>query len=85
MNIIEDLYCDNIASRKVTDEEKRIVALIAKNEENLTRDFTEKQKETFEKFCDCFDDLNELCQREAFIQGFVMGAGIIIDVIRNIN
>lgn len=83
MNIIEDLYYGEMETIKASEQQLDLIRLIEKNEEKLTKDFTDKQKETFEKLCNCFDELNEVCQREAFSRGFTMGAEIIIDVIRN--
>jgi len=85
MKIIEDLYYGEIETGKASTEQLEIVRLIEKNEECLLKNFTDKQKEDFEKFCDCFDELSEICQREAFIRGFAMGARIIIDVTANIT
>ena len=42
---------------------------------------TDKQKETFEKFDDCWDELTDINEREIFVYAFKLGARIAIDVL----
>ena len=82
MKIIEDLYC-NMSESVPCDEEKEIIALIDRNEECLIKMMTEVQKERFEKLCDCNDELLDICTRQAFVNGFSLGAKIVIEAIQN--
>lgn len=49
------------------------------NEEKLTATLTEEQKETFEKYKDCNREIYEICEKDAFLNGFRLGARIIIE------
>ena len=41
---------------------------------------TEQQKETFEKFKDCQSDICDLTARQAFTDGFILAARILVEV-----
>lgn len=57
--------------------------LLNRNEEKLAAALTEAQKETFEKYKDCNREISEISEREIFLNGFRLGARIIIDVVNN--
>lgn len=87
MNILEELYYGNIVPNekcaKFDDEVKELLKLLNRNEEKLTATLTELQKETFEKYKDCNREISEISERETFLNGFRLGARIIIDVVNN--
>ncbi|RGF39646.1 hypothetical protein DW050_08725 [Ruminococcus sp. AF42-10] len=87
MNILEELYYGNIVPNekcaKFDDEVKELLKLLNRNEEKLTATLTELQKETFEKYKDCNREISEISEREIFLNGFRLGARIIIDVVNN--
>lgn len=87
MNTLEDLYCGNLFPHekcaKLDDEVKELLKLLNRNEEKLTATLSEEQKETFEKYKDCNREIFEISEREIFLNGFRMGARIIIDVVNN--
>ncbi|WP_440452373.1 DUF6809 family protein [Ruminococcus intestinalis] len=87
MNTLEDLYYGNLFPQekcaRLDDEVKELLKLLNRNEEKLTVTLTESQKETFEKYKDCNREISEICEREIFLNGFRLGAGIIIDVVNN--
>lgn len=87
MNILEELYYGNIVPNekcaKFDDEVKELLKLLNRNEEKLTATLTELQKENFEKYKDCNREISEICEREIFLNGFRLGARIIIDVVNN--
>ena len=41
---------------------------------------TEKQKDLFEKFEDCYTELTEINEREIFVYAFRLGARVAIEV-----
>lgn len=47
----------------------------------LNETLTDKQKELFEKFNDCYDELTDINEREIFIYAFRLGARIAIEVL----
>ena len=68
---------------KLDDEVKELLKLLNRNEEKLAATLTEAQKETFEKYKDCNREISEISEREIFLNGFRLGARIIIDVVKN--
>ena len=87
MNTLEDLYYGNLFQHekcaKLDDEVKELLKLLNRNEEKLTATFSEEQKITFEKYKDCNREISEICEREIFLNGFRLGAKIIVDVVNN--
>ena len=87
MNTLEDLYYGNIVPNekcaKLDDEVKELLKLLNRNEEKLTATLSEEQKDTFEKYKDCNREISEISEREIFLNGFRLGARIIIDVVNN--
>lgn len=87
MNTLEDLYYGNLFPHekcaKLDDEMKELLGLLNRNEEKLTGTLSDEQKETFEKYKDCNQEISEICERNAFLNGFRLGARIIIEVVNN--
>lgn len=87
MYILEDLYYGNLFPHekvsKLDDEMKELLGLLNKNEEKLTATLSDEQKETFEKYKDCNQEISEICEQNAFLNGFRLGARIIIEVVNN--
>ena len=85
MDTLEDLYYGNLFPQekcaKLDDEVKELLKLLNRNEEKLTATLSEDQKETFEKYKDCNREISEISEREIFLNGFRLGARIIIDVV----
>ena len=83
MNILKELYYGNIVPTekcaKLNSEVTELLKLLNRNEEKLTATLTEEQKENFEKYKDCNREIFENCDREAFLNGFRLGARIIIE------
>ena len=84
MTTLEDLYYGNINPHeryiKRGTRVDKLVKLICKNEEELNSGLTEKQKETFEKFKDCQSELCDITARQAFADGFILAARIMVEV-----
>lgn len=87
MDILEDLYYGNLFPHekcaKLDDETKELLGLLNRNEEKLTATLSDEQKETFEKYKDCSREISEICERNAFLNDFRLGARIIIEVVNN--
>lgn len=87
MDTLEDLYYGNLFPHekcaKFDDEMKELLGLLNRNEEKLTAILSDEQKETFEKYKDCNQEISEICERNAFLNDFRLGARIIIEVINN--
>ena len=82
MDTLEDLYYGNLLPQekvsKLDDEMKELIGLLNRNEEKLTATLSDEQKETFEKYKDCNREISEICERNAFLNGFRLGAKITI-------
>ena len=89
MTTLEDLYYGNISPHekyiKRGTRMDKIVKLICKNEEELNSTLTEKQKETFEKFKDCANELSSIAEREAFNMGFILATRIMAEVMEGLE
>lgn len=87
MDILEDLYYGNLFPHekcaKLNDETKELLGLLNRNEEKFIATLSDEQKETFEKYKDCNQEISEICERNAFLNGFRLGARIIIEVVNN--
>ena len=87
MDILENLYYGNLFPHekcaKLDDEMKELNGLLNRNEEKLPATLSDEQKETFEKYKDCNREISEICERNAFLNGFRLGARIIIEVVNN--
>ena len=83
MDILEDLYYGNLFPHKkvskLDDEMKELLGLLNRNEEKLLATFSDEQKETFEKYKDCNQEISEICEQKSFITGFKLGAKIVIE------
>ena len=77
MRMIEDLFYGNICpcEKCLTrgSEYLHLLDLAVKNEENLSELLSPQQKEVFEKLKECMTDMNNILEKEAFIDGFRLG------------
>ena len=84
MKTLEDLYFGNISPHeryiKQGSKVEKLVNLICRNEENLNSTLTEQQKEIFEKFKDCTNELSSITEGEAFSAGFILAIRIMVEV-----
>ena len=81
--ILEELYHGNINPtvkqfhrRTQYDEALRCMC---KNDEKLLTMLDGKEKETFEKFKDCIDEVHRFNEEDIFIRGFRLRARLIIE------
>ena len=89
MSIIEDLWYGNISpcerdikrSSDYADALDRIVQL----ETELHARLNDKEKEILEKFVNCTNEMYCISEREMFVQGFMLGAKLIIEVMNSEN
>jgi hypothetical protein len=84
-SILEELFygnvCPNTDYRSKDKEAKELMDYIADHHSALNETLTDKQKEFFEKFNDCYDELTEINEREIFVYAFRLGARIAIEVL----
>ena len=89
MNILEDLWFGNISPWerpfKKDSAYAQLLALVIRHQDDLLKRLNDEEKEIFEKFSECSNEMHDLTEREAFIKGFTLGARIIIEVMTNTN
>lgn len=56
---------------------------IADHHDSLLSTLNDQQKETLEKFDDCYNELTDINEREIFVYAFKLGMRIAIDVLDN--
>ena len=83
--IIEDLWFSNIYraedALKMTPKTKDIGRLIDCNGEDIMSTLTKQQKNTFEKYTKCQDELSMASERDIFVYAFRIGARIVAEVL----
>lgn len=80
---LEELWSGNVtlqsrAFKRGTHYEDTLKKM-CKNEERLTSMMEDKEKELFEKFCCCREELARYSEEDIFVTGFRLGARIIIE------
>ena len=82
-SILEELFygnvCPNTNCRSKGREVKELMGYIADHHDALNSTLTEQQKEIFEKFNDCYDELTDINEREIFVYAFRLGMRIAIE------
>lgn len=80
MSIIQELWYGNIRPNEdkvVTDEEKRLIELIARHHEALSSSLKKEDLATFEKHVDCFTEYASLIKSQAFEIGFKLAVELV--------
>ena len=84
-SILEELFygnvCPNTDCRSNGKNTKQLMEYIANHHSALNETLTTKQKEIFEKFNDCYDELTSINEREIFVYAFRLGVRIAIEVL----
>lgn len=79
-SIINELWHGNIIpqedSRNNTEEMKELLGYMSRHHEDLEKSFTDEQKETFEKFHDCWREYMSLGEAAIFEYAFKLGMQI---------
>lgn len=73
MSMLEELLYGNInpsEDRDISDEEKKLVELMARHQEYLTSTLKDKELEEFKKYIECCDKYTSLVECQAFEIGF---------------
>ena len=81
MTILQELWYGNIRPNEdkvITDEEKRLIELIARHHETLSSSLKDKDLNVFEKYVDCFTEYASLIECQAFEIGFKLGVKMLI-------
>ena len=83
-SILEELFygnvCPNTDCRSKDKETKELMGYIADHHSALNETLTDKQKEIFERFTDCYDELTDINERGIFVYAFRLGMRIAFEV-----
>ena len=86
-NMINELWHGNIIpqedSRTNSPEMKELLGYMARHHEELEKSFTDEQKETFEKFHDCWSEYMSLAEEAIFEYAFRLGAKLTHEALCN--
>ena len=84
-SILEELFygnvCPNTDCRSKDEQTKELMSYIADHHDTLLKELTDRQKETLEKFDDCYSELTDITEREIFVYAFKLGMRIAIEVL----
>jgi len=86
MKAIDELWYGNISPfEQCTRGDKRLkelLKLVARNREELDETLTDKQKEIFEKFHDCWSEYASLAEEAIFAYAFKLGAKLMLETLQ---
>ena len=89
MRIIEELFYGNICpcEKSLTrgSEYSHLLNLAVKNEEKFSELLSPQQKDMFEKVKECMTDMNNILEKEAFIDGFRLGVKLIAEAVYDMS
>lgn len=89
MKLLEELWYGNVTPGELdTPRGSRLHtlgALILRNEEELMPLLSDKAKEVYEKLRDNQSELSSLNECEVFVQGFSLGAKIMLEVMESME
>ena len=84
-SILEELFygniCPNTDCRSSDEQTKQLMQYLADHHGSLNETLSDKQKEIFEKFDNCYSELTDINEREIFVYAFRLGARIAIEVL----
>lgn len=73
MSMLQELWYGNIKpceDKDISDEEKKLVELMARHQECLTSKLKEKELDEYKKYVECVDEYTSLVECQAFEIGF---------------
>ena len=84
-SMIQELWHGNIIpqedSRTNSKEMKELLGYMSRHHENLEKSFTDEQKETIDKFHDCWSEYMSLGETAIFEYAFKLGARIALEIL----
>ena len=87
MHILEEFWYGNINPAERPFQRQRgfdkAFRMLTKNEEKLLETLNEHEKELFDKFKACYDEMIQITECQTFIKGFKLGARFTITCFEN--
>lgn len=65
--------------KEVSDEEKKLVELMARHQEYLISKLKDKELDVFKKYVECDDEYTSLVERQAFEIGFKLAVKLLTE------
>ena len=88
-SIINELWHGNIIpqedSRTNSKEMKELLGYMSRHHEDLEKSFSDEQKESFEKFHDCWSEYMSLAEAAIFEYAFKLGMQIAIETLKQLK
>ena len=89
MKTLEDLYYGNIIPQEKTFLDSgrygTLLTYVQRHMGELNATLTAEQKETFEKYHDCKEEIQSISEVNAFISGFKLAMRIMLEVMDTSN
>ena len=87
MNVIKELWHGNIIPqediRTNSKEMKELLGYMARHHEELEKSFSDEQKESFEKFHNCWSEYMSLAEAAIFENAFNLGARLTMETLND--
>ena len=87
MKVLEEFWYGNLnpSERPFYRQKKtdKVLKLVHQNEEKLLEAMNDSEKELFEKYKACSDEILQITQAEIFRKGFKLGARFIMECFEN--
>ena len=87
MKILEELWYGNINPMERPFQRQRrfdkAFRMLTKNEEKLLETLNDQEKDLFDKFKACYDEMIQITECQTFIKGFKLGARFFTECFEN--
>lgn len=80
MSILQELWYGNIKpceDKDISDEEKKLVELMARHQKYLTSTLKGKELDEYKKYAECVDEYTSLVECQAFEIGFKLAVRLL--------
>ena len=80
MSTLKELWYGNVnpsVDREISDEEKKLVELMARHQEYLTSNLKENELDAFQKYVECVDEYTSLVECQTFEIGFKLAVRLL--------
>lgn len=82
MSAIQELWFGNIKpneNKVITDEEKKLVELMARHQEKLNSSLKDNELDSFKKYVECAEEYSILIESQAFEVGFRLAINLLTE------
>lgn len=83
MSILQELWYGNIKpceDKEISNEEKKLVELMARHQEYLTSKLKDKELDVLKKYVECVDEYTSLVECQAFEIGFKLAVRLLTEL-----